>query len=249
MGELRRSFLLVGADDQSLGEKLTWNPDVVVLDYTDLLHPSSMRGSMNLISDKVSFIQSEGIEPMVQIRAITPFDDLQRLVGAGVETLIVSGFEQANQVGEMSSYLDRLESEVGPLKLIPYLANIQSVYNVLDIVNSDPRIIAVAIGIGDLAFDLLESYDNDMFYFTGPNPRISSPEFLITRTTVMANSKNKCPVMGVLGNTIASGFAQADQLEKAADRAVKLGIKSFLTPHNEGLDATRKAFINQGGGV
>ena len=240
------SLLLVAAGDKNLDEKLGWEPNAVVLDLTDLVHPSHFDQAKELISNQISLIGTKGIVSMVRISIKQFPDDLDAFVDAGVDALVLSGLEESYEIENVEQKLTALESErgieVGSIKLIPYLSTMSGLYNASSIIGHSSRIVALTIGVGDMAFDLSESEDSDLFFYTGPNPRVSSLEFLITRTTIMAQSKKGIDVLGVLGITIAPGFASGEHLTRTANRSAKLGIKGAVTFHEEGITACREAF-------
>ena len=246
MGKHVKSLLLVAAGDGNLEEKLSWGPDAVVLDLTDLVHPSYFDQAKELISNQISLIGNRGIVSMVRISMEQLSDDLDVFVDSGVNALMLSGLEGYSEIENVEQKLTSLESErgieIGSIKLIPYLSTMPGLYNASSIIRNSSRTNAITLGVGDIAFDLSESEDKDLFFYTGPNPRVSSPEFLITRTTIMAQSKKGIDVLGVLGTTIAPGFANSDHLTRAANRSFKLGIKGALTLHKEGIAACDEAF-------
>ena len=246
MGKSVRSLLLVAAGDENLDQKLSWDPDAVVLDLTDLIHPSYFEQAKELIPNQISLLGSREIFSLVRMSMEQLSDDLGAFVDAGVDALMLSGLEESSDIESVEQKLTALESErgieVGSTKLIPYLSSMSGLFNASSIIKDSSRIIAISIGVGDMAFDLSESVDKEVFFYTGPNPRISSPEFLITRTTIMAQSKKGIDVLGVLGTTIAPGFANSDHLIVTANRSARLGIKGALTLHEEGLVACRQAF-------
>ena len=80
-----RSLLLVAAGDENLDQKLSWDPDAVVLDLTDLIHPSYFDQAKELIPNQISLLGSRGIFSLVRMSMEQFSDDLGAFVDAGVD--------------------------------------------------------------------------------------------------------------------------------------------------------------------
>ena len=162
-----RSLLLVAAGDENLDQKLSWDPDAVVLDLTDLVHPSYFDQAKELIPNQISLLGSSDILSLVRMSTEQLSDDLGAFVDAGVDALMLSGLEESSDIESVEQKLTALESErgieLGSTKLIPYLSSMSGLFNASSIIKDSSRIIAITIGVGDMALTYLNQKIKNFF--------------------------------------------------------------------------------------
>ena len=128
-----RSLLLVAAGDENLDQKLSWDPDAVVLDLNDLIHPSYFEQAKELIPNQISLLGCREIFSLVRMSMEQLSDDLGAFIDAGVDALMLSGLEESSDIESVEQKLTALESErgmeVGSTKLIPYLSSMPGLFN------------------------------------------------------------------------------------------------------------------------
>lgn len=242
---VRRSIALHPAHRvQQVQEAARWHPDALCLDLADLLPPAQRASAREGMRDALAAIGREGVEALARVSTEERAADLRAAVWPGLSALVVPGLRGPRDVWRLDSALAGLEQErglaLGSVGLVAYLDHGQGLWCAREMPSASPRVQALVLGMGDLAFDMLREPEAVPF-FTGPMPRFPVPEYIWGRLALVAADAGVA-LLGLLGTTVAPGHAQGEKLLAAARLARQAGFKGAFTLHREGVEACNEAF-------
>ena len=158
--------------------------------------------------------------------------------------------EGPSVLAELDDALTALEQArrlPSPVRVLAMLTSGTALWAVREIIAASPRVEAVVVGLGDLAFDTAGGQE-DVPYLTGPHPPFPSRAYVWGRTALAA-AAGGVRLLGMLGTTIAPGHLEEalgddtqDRLSKAARLARLSGFHGAVTLHPEAVAVCAEGF-------
>lgn len=170
---IRRSYLLVSPLDQSAVEQ-AWvhDSDAIALDLHSLA-VTQKEQARTRIREQFASLGRGGAEAFVSISRAHLYADAGAAVWPGLDGLLISHPERAEQVQEADEVLTELEKrrglEAGSVELVVLLGTAMGVWNIREIITASPRVTTVGLDESHLLMDLglLPSPEEDPFaYYT-----------------------------------------------------------------------------------
>ena len=154
---LRRSRLyLPGNEPKFLINAALYEPDAVILDLEDSVHPDAKDAARLLVRNALRCVDFGSAERMVRINQGVPgLEDLEAVVPEAPDLILIPKVEAAAQVEEVDATIGRiLGSSDRPLWLMPILESALGIENALDIARASGRVAALTLGLEDYTADL-----------------------------------------------------------------------------------------------
>ena len=227
--QIRRSWLLVPA---SRPERISSAPasaaDVVVLDLTEFVAETDKPAAREVVAGSLATVKHGGAEAFVQIDPELMLADLGAAVWPGLNGVVVSRAETAEQMTRIDATISSLESQRGLLpgsvEIVASLETAPGNHNGFEIATASPRITALTLGRADLIMDLRPE----------PSGEIHLMPYLMQRLVTLARAAGKTP-LGAWWRDPARGLLAnpADTLD-AARRGRAIGFAgSFCVLDNQ----------------
>jgi citrate lyase subunit beta/citryl-CoA lyase len=156
---LRRSRLyLPGNEPKYFINAALHEPDAVILDLEDSVHPSEKDAARLLVRNALRAVDFGTCERMVRInQSPLGLADLEEIVPQAPDLILIPKVESAEQVREIDAVitgiLNRLHA-TRPLWLMPIVESAFGVENAFAIAHASPRNAAITIGLEDYTADL-----------------------------------------------------------------------------------------------
>jgi citrate lyase subunit beta/citryl-CoA lyase len=156
---LRRSRLyLPGTEPKYFVNAGLHEPDAVILDLEDSVHPSEKDSARILVRNALRAVDFGAAERMVRINQLPlGLADLEEVVSEAPDLILIPKTERAEQVVEV----DRCVQEIAkcfkikrPVWLMPILESALGVENAFAIASATQRVVALTIGLEDYTADL-----------------------------------------------------------------------------------------------
>lgn len=242
----RRSIVLVSADQRERArEVLLWGPDVLCLDLGNCVSSSQREAACRLLPETLDLAHAQGVAVMIRISADQHREDLTAVIQPGLSGVVIPGIETPREIRELDEHVSALEARQkisdGDIKFMVFLDQGQGLWHAREIIGCSRRVDALALGLGDLAFDMLKEPETVPF-FTGPVPRFPVPEYVWGRLALIA-ADARVSLIGLLGTTIAPGYAHSGKLLAAVKLAQQAGFVGAFTIHREGVEGCNQAFL------
>jgi citrate lyase subunit beta/citryl-CoA lyase len=156
---LRRSRLyLPGSQPKFFINAALHEPDGIILDLEDSVHPDEKDGARLLVRNALLCIDFRGAERMVRINQGEPgLDDLRAIVPAAPDLILIPKVEDPEQVRRADETIRDVQGRRGddrPLWLMPILESALGVERAFEIAAVSDRIVALTIGLEDYTADL-----------------------------------------------------------------------------------------------
>ena len=245
-----RSVLLTPADrPEAVPSALDARPDAICLDLAGLVHSARRDQARALVWGEVTAAAKSYSRVFVRVDPATLREDLAACVWPGLSGLLLP-VEEPGALVELDVALTSLERDRRlpiPVRIMALLTSGKGLWAVREIIAASPRVEAVVVGVGDLAFDAAGD-DEQAPYITGPVPRFPSDAYLQGRTALAA-AAGGVRLLGMLGATIAPGHLEEvlgddarDRLGRAARQACLSGFHGAVTIHPEAVAACAEGF-------
>ena len=245
-----RSMLLTPADrPEAVPGALDARPDAVCLDLADMVHSTRRDQARSLVWGEVTAAAKSYSRVFVRVDPATLREDLAACVWPGLSGLLVP-VDEPGALVELDAALTALERArrlPSPVRVAALLTSGKGLWSVRKIIAASPRVEAVVVGVGDLAFDAM-GVDEDVPYLTGAVPRFPSQAYLWGRTALAA-AAGGVRLLGMLGTTIAPGRLEEalgddarDRLSRAARLARLSGFHGAVTIHPEAVAVCAEGF-------
>jgi len=157
----RRSRLyLPGNEPKFMLNARIHQPDAVILDIEDSVPPTDKDAALLLVRNALISVDFGDCERMVRINQLPRgLDEIEPLVKAGVNLILIPKCETAEQVKEVdariSSSLALRPSPPAPdVWLMPIVETCEGMFNAASIAKASPRIVALTYGMEDYIADL-----------------------------------------------------------------------------------------------
>jgi len=156
---LRRSRLyLPGAEPKFFVNAGIHEPDAIILDLEDSVHPDHKDGARLLVRNALRCVDFQHAERMVRINQLPlGLADLEAIVPEGPDVILIPKTETAEQVEEVERAVESCQKRAGtsrPLWLMPILESALGIENSFPIALASGRVCALTIGLEDLTADL-----------------------------------------------------------------------------------------------
>ncbi|MBN2745667.1 MAG: HpcH/HpaI aldolase/citrate lyase family protein [Bacteroidales bacterium] len=134
------------------------HPDGIILDLEDAVAPAKKFEASFLVRNALLWLDFYGAEKMVRINQVPRgLDDLEHIVGYGVNLILVPKCESADQIRLVNQQIDVLRKERNSnqeIWLMPIIESALGVVKAYEIATSAENIVAMAIGLEDYTADL-----------------------------------------------------------------------------------------------
>jgi len=155
----RRSRLYIpGVQPKLMMNAGIHKPDGIILDLEDSVASSEKMAARFIIRNALRVLDFYGSERMVRInQGVLGLEDIEAIVPQNVHLILIPKVESAKQ---MKMYTDKIESVIKqcgrtePLFLMPILESGLGILNALEIAQSSPDNVALAIGLEDYTADI-----------------------------------------------------------------------------------------------
>ena len=156
---LRRSRLyLPGAEPKFMVNAGLHQPDGIILDLEDSVHPDEKDGARLLVRNALRSVDFGAAERMVRINQLPlGLEDLAAIVPELPDLILIPKVETAEQVRAADRAIDTILAKLGtdrPVWLMPILESALGIENAFEIARASGRIVALTIGLEDYTADL-----------------------------------------------------------------------------------------------
>ena len=227
--KIRRSWLLVPA---SKPERIAAAPqsgaDVVALDLVEFVAESDKPAARTVVAANLDTVKAGGAEVFVQIDPELMLADLRAAVWPGLNGVIVSRAESADQIAQIDAIISSLESERGLLpgsvEIVASLETAPGNHSGYQIATASPRVWGLALGRADLIMDLRPE----------PSGEIHLMQYLMQRLVTIAAAAGKTPLGAWWRHPDRGLLATPANTLAAARRGRAIGFKgSFCVQDNQ----------------
>lgn len=156
---MRRSRLyLPGSEPKYFVNAALHQPDAVILDLEDSVHPAEKDSARLLVRNALRAVDFGTCERMVRINQLPlGLEDLDEIVPELPDLILIPKVEEARQVTEVDQRIAALQAAhkiERPLWLMPILESALGIENAFAIATASPRNVALTIGLEDYTADL-----------------------------------------------------------------------------------------------
>ena len=161
---LRRSRLYIpGSQPHYFVNAALYQPDAIILDLEDAVHPSEKDAARILVRNALAQIdfaapgyESASCERMVRIN---PFplgmQDLDEIVAVSPDVILIPKAETADQIRAVEAHIAEIQQDRGrSIWLMPILESALGIENAFAIASASANICSLAIGLEDYTADL-----------------------------------------------------------------------------------------------
>ena len=227
--KIRRSWLLVPV---SQPDRIAAAPqsgaDVAVLDLVEFVSEADKPAAREMVADSLASVQASGAEVFVQIEPDLMLADLRAAVWPGLNGIVVSRAESAQQIAEIDTIISSLESERGLLpgsvEIVASLETAPGNHAGFEIATASPRVWGLTLGRADLIMDLRPE----------PSGEIHLMQYLMQRLVTIAAAVGKTPLGACWRHPDRGLLATPNNTRAAAQRGRAIGFKgSFCVLDNQ----------------
>jgi citrate lyase subunit beta/citryl-CoA lyase len=157
---LRRSRLYLPGDQPKLQLNAGLHePDGVILDLEDSVHPESKDDARLVVRNAIRCVDFGGAELMVRINQLPlGLEDLDAAIPEGPNLVLIPKTETADQVVEVASRIREILSvapgDEAPVWIMPILETALGIENAFAIASASPMVVALTVGLEDYTADL-----------------------------------------------------------------------------------------------
>ena len=156
---VRRSKLFVPVNRENFVAKAwTRGADCIILDLEDAIAPADKASARKLVKDVIPIVKKGGAEVQVRINRIWEAEDLDAIVGFGLDGIMIPKAETVEGIQRLDEMVSQLEKERGLPPGTMYfdliIETALGVVNIDHIAKASPRIQQMNIGQADLSVDM-----------------------------------------------------------------------------------------------
>jgi citrate lyase subunit beta/citryl-CoA lyase len=156
---LRRSRLyLPGSEPKFFINAALHQPDAVILDLEDSVHPAEKDSARILVRNALRSVNFGAAERMVRINQLPlGLADLEEIIPESPDLILIPKVERPEQVREVDARITDLARAAGisrPIWLMPILESALGIENAFAIASASERNVALTIGLEDYTADL-----------------------------------------------------------------------------------------------
>jgi citrate lyase subunit beta / citryl-CoA lyase len=189
MKPVRTALFAPGIKERVMTKALESGADAVILDLEDSVPLASKAEARALVAKTIDAAAGSSSRPLIYVRvnAATTgllIDDLDAVVRAGLDAILLSKAENAEDVQQTAAAIERYESQrsmkQGAAEIILQIENALGVYNCFNLIKASARVAATCFGSardGDLQSDL------------GCSWSIEGTELLYARSKVLLDTR------------------------------------------------------------
>ena len=154
---LRRSRLyLPGAEPKYFTNAALHEPDAIILDLEDSVHPAEKFAARLLVRNALRSVSFGNCERMVRINQLPlGMEDLEEIIPEHPDLILIPKVERAEHVMEVGAAVARISGlQSRPIWLMPILESALGIENAYAIAVADKSVVALTIGLEDYTADL-----------------------------------------------------------------------------------------------
>lgn len=213
----RRSRLyLPGSEPRFMLNARIHQPDAMILDLEDSVPAGDKDAALLLVKNALVALDFGACERMVRINPLPAgLDEIEPLVHAGVNVILIPKCESAEQVKEVDAHISsslapRHSPPVPDVWLMPIVETCEGMFKAREVAGASPRVVALTYGIEDYLLDL------------GGTKTSAGLESLWARSQV-ANAARAARVQAV--DTVFADVDDMDALRASCRAARELGFE------------------------
>lgn len=233
---IRRSNLLVSLDDAA-AVQAAWrhDADAVTLDLEPV--PLQRKAEARArAKDALAIAARGGAEVFVRIDKTYLHADLHAAVWPGLDGIVLSRIDSADEIREAEEAVHALERSrglaAGSLAFIVLLESARAVWDMRAIVRASPRISQAGLDEPELARNL--GFE--------PVPELDPFVYARGRLAVECTAANVGAIGMAYPLSVFAGETRAQEIETLATKAKNLGMKGVLCPHPSWVAPVNKSF-------
>jgi citrate lyase subunit beta/citryl-CoA lyase len=231
---LRRTRLyLPGTNPDLMLNAHLFGADCLILDLEDSVAPPEKYATRILVKHALAALEFGGSERIVRINPLsTPYgaDDLEEIVAAGPDTLLIPKCESAADITTVEEHVARLEKRTGvaqPLFFMPLIETARGVLHAYEIAAASPRTVALCFGAEDFTADL------------GVERTVEGKEHYVARSLIVLAAK----AAGIQAiDTVYSDVQDLEGLAASAREAMAQGFDGKGVIHPSQIKPVHAAF-------
>ena len=156
---LRRSRLYLPGNEPKFAINAgIHNPDAVILDLEDSVHPDEKDAARILVRNALRCVDFLGAERMVRINQLPMgLDDLDEIIPESPDLILIPKVEHAGQVADVDKRIKKIQKQNGikdPVWLMPILESALGIENAFSIAGAADTVVALTIGLEDYTADM-----------------------------------------------------------------------------------------------
>ncbi|MDH3290701.1 MAG: aldolase/citrate lyase family protein [Gemmatimonadota bacterium] len=156
---LRRSRLyLPGNEPKFMVNAGLYQPDAVILDLEDSVHPAEKDAARLLVRNALRSVDFGAAERMVRINQLPMgFEDLDAVIPEEPDLILIPKTEQLEQVRQVHERILEIQQAAGndrPIWLMPIIESARGVEHAYAIAKATDAVVALTIGLEDYTADL-----------------------------------------------------------------------------------------------
>ncbi len=160
-GRLRRTRLYMPGNNPDLMRNGgLFGADCVILDLEDSVAPLEKDAARVLVRNTLLTVDFGDSERIVRINPLSTEygrEDLEMIVPAGIDTILIPKCEKGSDVKEVEEIASRVENERGienPVLLMPLIETARGILNSYEIGAASERVVALCFGAEDFTADI-----------------------------------------------------------------------------------------------
>lgn len=229
---MRRSRLyLPGAEPKYFTNAGLHQPDAVILDLEDSVHPAEKDASRLLVRNALRAVDFGAAERMVRINQLPlGLEDLEEVIPEQPDLILLPKVEHARQVLEVDRKITEIETREGitrPTWIMPILESALGIEHAFAIAAASDRVCALTIGLEDYTADL-------------GVPRTQSGQESLYARLRMVNAAKAAGVQAI--DSVFSDVADMDGLRKWGEQSRALGFEGMGCIHPLQIQVIHEAY-------
>ncbi|MBN2185659.1 MAG: citrate lyase acyl carrier protein [Candidatus Krumholzibacteriota bacterium] len=210
-----------------------YGADCVILDLEDSVSPLEKDAARLLVRNTLLNIDFGGAERIVRINPLsTEFsrEDLEVIVPAGPDTILIPKCEAASDVSDVADIIEGIEKDFGikeKILLMPLIETAKGILNAFEISSASDRVIAICFGAEDFTADI------------GVERTREGAESFVARSLLVLGAK----AAGVQAiDTVFSDFSDEEGLMKSTEEAMAMGFEGKGVIHPSQIEPVHRVF-------
>ena len=210
-----------------------YGADCVILDLEDSVSPLEKDAARLLVRNTLLTIDFGAAERIVRINPLsTEFsrEDLEVIIPAGPDTILIPKCEAASDVSDVADIIDRIEKDFGikgKTLLMPLIETAKGILNAYEIGSASDRVVAVCFGAEDFTADI------------GVERTREGSESFVARSLLVLGAK----AAGVQAiDTVFSDFSDEEGLTKSTEEAMAIGFEGKGVIHPSQIEPVHRVF-------
>ncbi len=210
-----------------------YGADTLILDLEDSVSPLEKDAARYLVRNTLLNIDFGDAERIVRINPLsTEFgrDDLQVIIPALPDTILIPKCETASDVSDVANIIEEIEKNSGIKEktlLMPLIETAKGVLNSYEISAASERVVAICFGAEDFTADI------------GVERSREGTESFVARSFLVLGAK----AAGVQAiDTVFSDFSDEEGLIKSTEEAMALGFEGKGVIHPSQIEPVHRVF-------